>query len=501
MNIVNDILIENCAKYGEKEALAWQSSRISYNSLREAVMRLAGGLRSVGIEKGDHVLLMLPNIPHFPIAYYAVLAVGAIVVPVNIMFKEREISYQLEDSEAIAAIGWEGFAPELIKSREKTESLKHLFILGEKIPQGTISLTKFMAQSKPLTELEEVDEEDTAVILYTAGWTGHPKGAELTHSGLLNAVKQLVDTLRFTSKEKMLAVVPFFHSFGGVVVMNAGLYGGTTLILAPRFSPAEVMDLIQKEKISIFAGVPTMFQMLYDRTDSANYDCSSLRYCLSSGSALSSDLLKKFEEKFHTYILEGYGVSETSAAACFNNFKRERKPDSVGSPLNGIEVKIVDEHDREVPIGEVGEIVIKGNTLMKGYRNRPQATTESMRNGLFHTGDIGRMDLDGYFYIVDRMDDMILKGGFKVFPREIEEVISGHPQVKEVAVVGFPENVMGEEIKACIVPKDGARINPTALLEYCRERLANYKCPRELRFFHELPKGPTGRIIRKELKR
>ena len=497
---VAELLELNQEQNAQKHALTWGESQVTYGELYEAVLRMASGLKEIGLKKGDRVLLMLPNIPHFPISYYAVLAVGAVVVPINVMFKEREIAYQIEDSEAVAAIAWEGFTNDLLKARDKTESLKHLFILGDNIPDDAIHLTKFISHHKPLDKIDEVEPDDSAVIMYTAGITGHPKGAELSHQGLSYAIKVLAETLRLTDREKILAVVPFFHSFGVVVVMNAGLYGGSTLTLAPRFNPKDALDIIAKDKITILAGVPTMFQMIHDFPDFADYDLSSLKYCLSGGSHLSEDLLRRFEERFSTYVLEGYGLSETCAAASFNNFKRERKPGSIGYPLEGMEMRVVDEEDQEISIGDIGEIVIKGPSLMKGYRNRPQASTEVMRNGWFHTGDIGRMDMDGYFYLVGRKTDMILKGGFKVVPREIEEIISAHPQVTEVAVIGIPDQVMGEEIKACIVPKEGIRINPAALLEYCHERLANYKCPAILRFYRELPKGPTGRVLKKELR-
>ncbi len=500
MSNVADLLNRNLAAGAEKPAIKWGDSVVSYADLRTASLKLAVGLKELGIEKGDRILLMLPNIPHFTIAYYAALAVGAVVVPLNIMFKEREIAYQLEDSEAVAAVCWEGFAADIIAARDKTESLKHLLVLGDKLPPNAIQLTKFIAKNDPLPAPLETDDDDTAVIMYTAGVTGHPKGAELTHEGLSYAMKTLAETLKFNSREKILSVLPFFHSFGGVVVMNAGLHSGATLILSPKFNANDALAAIAKEKITIFAGVPTMFQMIYDLQNYTDYDFSSLKYCLSGGSHLSAELLAKFEERFHTYILEGYGLSETCGAACFNNFKRERKPDSIGYPLDGIDMKVVDDNDKEVPIGEIGEIVVKGPTLMKGYRSRPQATAEVLRSGWFHTGDIGRMDMDGYYYLVDRKTDMILKGGFKVFPKEIEEVIAAHPQIKEVAVIGFPDKVMGEEIKACIVPKEGVRINPAALLEYCHEKLAAYKCPSVLRFYRELPKGPTGKVLKKELR-
>ena len=500
MNNVAELLKLNQQENADKYALTWSGSKVAYRELYEAVLRMAAGLKQLGISKGDRILLMLPNIPHFPISYYAVMAVGAVVVPVNIMFKEREIAYQIEDSEAVAAIVWEGFAKDLMAAKEKTESLKHVLVLGDNLPQDAVHLTKFIAQQKPLNELEEVDQEDSAVIMYTAGVTGHPKGAELSHQGLNFALKSLSETLRFTNRDKILAVVPFFHSFGGVVVMNACLYGGATLSLAPKFSPKNALEIMKSDEITIFAGVPTMFQMIYDYAGNADIKIPSLKYCLSGGSQLSEDLLRRFEEKFDTYVLEGYGLSETCSAASFNNFKRERKPGSVGYPLEGIEMKVVDDSDEEVSIGEIGELVIKSPSLMKGYRNRPQASAEVMRNGWFHTGDIGRMDMDEYFYLVDRKTDMILKGGFKVFPREIEEVMAGHPQVAEVAVIGIPDQVMGEEIKACVVPREGTRINPAALLEYCHERLANYKCPAVLRFYRELPKGATGRVLKKELR-
>ena len=497
---VAGLLELNQKKDAQKNALTWGSSQVTYGELFEAVLRMAAGLKEMGIQKGDRVLLMLPNIPHFPISYYAVLAVGAVVVPVNIMFKEREIAYQIEDSEAVAAIAWEGFTSDLLKAREKTESLKHLLVLGDNIPDDAIHLTRFISQHQPSKGIDEVEPEDSAVIMYTAGITGHPKGAELSHNGLSYAIRVIAETLRLTDRERVLAVVPFFHSFGGVVVMNAGLYGGATLTLAPRFNPQEALEIIVNNKITVFAGVPTMFQMIHDYPEYGDYDLSSLKYCLSGGSHLSEELLRRFEERFNTYVLEGYGLTETCAAAAFNNFKRERKPGSIGYPLEGVEMKVVDDADQDISIGEIGEIVIKGPSLMKGYRNRPQASSEVMRNGWFHTGDIGRMDMDGYFYLVDRKTDLILKGGFKVFPQEIEEVIAAHPQVAEVAVIGIHDQVMGEEIKACIVPKEGTRINPAALLEYCHERLANYKCPAILRFYRELPKGPTGRVLKKELR-
>jgi long-chain acyl-CoA synthetase len=444
---------------------------------------------------------MLPNIPHYPISYYAILSIGAVVVPVNIMFKEREIAYQMEDSEAIAAICWEGFSREILKAKEKTESLKTLLVLGDEVPPDALPLSKFIAQNKPIDTLTVTEANDSAVVLYTAGVTGHPKGAELTHGSISYGVKSLAETLRFSNRDKMLAVVPFFNSFGGMVVMNAGLYSGVSLALAPKFNPQEILEIIAREKITIFAGVPTMFQKIYDVPNYADYNTSSLKYCLSGCSTLSPELLDNFEKRFHTYVLEGYGLSETSAAASFNNFKRERKSGSVGYPLDGVEMKVVDDDDAEVSIGEIGEIIIKGPTLFKGYRNRPQATADAMRNGWFHTGDIGRMDMDGYFYLVDRKTDMILKGGFKVFPREIEEVLSAHPQIREVAVIGVHDPVMGEEIRACIVPGDGQRINPSALMEYCHDKMANYKCPTQIKFYRELPKGPTGRVLKKDLRR
>ena len=498
---VAEMLERNFEVNGERIALTWGESSVNYKDLREAVYKLAGGLQIIGIKKGDRVLLMLPNIPHFPISYYAVLAIGAVVVPVNIMFKEREIAYQLEDSEAVAAIGWEGFAKDLQNAREKTESLKHLILLGDNLPANAISLTKFIAESDPIKEIELTDAEDLAVVLYTAGVTGNPKGAELTHGGILFASNVLSKTLSLNSRERILAVVPFFHSFGGSVIMNAGLFGGANLSLAPKFNPQEALRIIQKDKITVFAGVPTMFQMIYDQPNYADYDVSSLKYCLAGGSRFPEQLLTRFEERFSTYILEGYGLSETCSVACFNNFKRERKPGSVGYPLDEIEMKVIDDEGNEVSIGEIGEIVIKGPAMMSGYRNRPGATAEVMRGGWFHTGDIAHMDMDGYFYLVGRKTDMILKGGFKVFPREIEEVIRAHPQVKEVSVIGIFDPVMGEEIKACVVPKEGVRINPAALLEYCHERMANYKCPSVLRFYRELPKGPTGKVLKKELRR
>ena len=337
------------------------------------------------------------------------------------------------------------------------------------------------------------------MILYTSGTTGTPKGAELTHGNLTSNVAAVLDLFEFGPNEMIFGGLPLFHAFGQTCALNAGVAAGATLTLLPRFSPGAALGIIQRDGVTIFEGVPTMYTALLNHPERAEFDTSTLRVCVSGGAALPVEVLRGFEEAFNCIILEGYGLSETSPVATFNHPDRPRKAGSIGTPIEGVEVKLVDEDDNEVPDGEVGEIAIRGPNVMKQYWGRPDATAEVIRDGWFHTGDMATRDEDGFLFIVDRKKDMIIRGGYNVYPREIEEVFYEHPAVLEAAVVGVPHAELGEEVGAAVVLRGGADVSAEQLRDHVKSQVAAYKYPRHIWFLDELPKGPTGKILKREI--
>jgi long-chain acyl-CoA synthetase len=337
------------------------------------------------------------------------------------------------------------------------------------------------------------------VILYTSGTTGTPKGAELTHSNLTKNCQIAIDLFGLGSEAVVLGALPLFHSFGQTCGMNAATFGGGTLTLIPRFDAKKALEIIQRDRVSVFEGVPTMYNALLHEPDREKYDTSTLQVCASGGSAMPVELMRAFEDAFNCKVLEGYGLSETSPIASFNHPDRERKPGSIGTPVEGVEMKVVDDDDNDVAVGEIGEIVIRGHNVMKGYWNRADATEEVMRGGWFHSGDMAKVDEDGYFYIVDRKKDLIIRGGYNVYPREIEEVLYEHPAVREAAVVGIPDDALGEEVGAAVALCDDSSITPDELREFVKSQVAAYKYPRQVWFVDDLPKGPTGKILKREI--
>ncbi len=483
---------------------------LTFDALDQASDRVAGGLAERGIEPGDHVALVCPNLPAFPIAYFGILKAGAAVVPLNVLLKRRELAYHLSDSDAKAVISFSG-SEELPMGAEVTAAVSEtpdcgvLVGIGDPstFPDGTPMLDDLLAAGLDAPDVEPADDE-TAVILYTSGTTGQPKGAELSHSNLLRNAQVTAEMQRYSSDDVIYVPLPLFHSFGQSVLMNSGLLSGASLILEPRFDAAAALESMRTHRASVFAGVPTMYWALLQtpRGEGNGDDLlrANLRLCVSGGASLPLAVLREFEERFEVPILEGYGLSETSPVASFNHLDRERKPGSIGTPIAGVEMRIVDENDDEVPVGESGEVVIRGHNVMKGYYKRPEANAEVLRGGWLHTGDVGRMDEDGYFYIVDRTKDMIIRGGFNVYPREIEEVLLEHPGVSMAAVIGVPDEEHGEEIVALVVPADGEQPEPEDLIDWCRERLAAYKYPRRVEVRESLPLSATGKILKRELR-
>ena len=464
---------------------------LSFAALDGATTHLAGLLGEHGVGRGDRVGIMLPNLPHFPVCYYGTLRAGAVVVPMNVLLKRREVAYYLSDSGARLLFAWEGFAEEAQAGADEAGA--------ECIVVTMTGFAELVGAATPVTDVVETADEDTAVILYTSGTTGQPKGAELTHGNLIGNAEASRNLFSKGRDAIQLGALPLFHSFGQTCGMNATLGGGGTLTLIPRFDPEKALEIVARDGVNIFQGVPTMYGAMLHLPDRDRYDVSSLEMCASGGSAMPVELMRGFEEAFGCIILEGYGLSESSPVASFNHADRERKPGSIGTPIAGVQMKVVDDDGNDVPEGEVGEIVIHGPNVMKGYWHRPEATAETVVDGWLHTGDMGRVDEDGYFFIVDRKKELIIRGGYNVYPREVEEVLYEHPDVREAAVLGVPHDEYGEEVAAAVSLVDGAQVTAEQLREYVRERVAAYKYPRAVWLVDELPKGPTGKILKREI--
>jgi len=490
MNLA-DFLTRAADRHGDRPALKLDDIVVNYAILNEGSKRIAGMLRDRGIGPGDRVGIMLPNVPHFAIVYYGVLRAGAVIVPMNVLLKGREVGFYLRDPEAKLLFAWHGFAEAATAGAEQ-EGVECILVQPGEFEQQVMA-------AEPVQEVVDRSEDDTAVILYTSGTTGTPKGAELTHANLIRNVEVSRTLFDGDENDVVLGALPLFHSFGQTCSLNATVAGGGCLTLIPRFDPAKALEIIQRDRVTIFMGVPTMYAALLNHPDRESYDVSTLDLCVSGGSALPVEILRGFDEAFGCKVLEGYGLSETSPVASFNHPDRERKPGSIGTPIEGVEMKVVDDEGNEVPQGDVGEIVIRGHNVMKGYWNRDDATREAIRDGWFHTGDMATVDEDAYFFIVDRKKDMIIRGGYNVYPREIEEVLYEHPAVREAAVVGMPHDELGEEVAAAVAVKEGEQVDEAALRDFVKEHVAAYKYPRKIFFVDELPKGPTGKILKREI--
>ena len=498
-----------------KIAVQFMDKAINYAQLNGAANQIANGLRAKGIGKGDKVVLACPNLPYFPMVYYAILKVGAVVVPINVLLKAPEIAYHIADSEAKAVFCFEG-SPDLPLGQEGWKGFqdagtcKNFFMITADPTkpaaiEGVPTLGSLMAGQSPAGDYELTSETDTAVILYTSGTTGKPKGAELSHSNISMNLSLSNVLLKADGNDVHLITLPLFHSFGQVVQMNSAIQAGATMVLLARFDPDAAFSLMEKHNVTVFAGVPTMYIAMLNLPGAAErYDmekiAKNLRASASGGAAMPVEVMRAFEAKFGVAIQEGFGLSETSPVATFSFLDNDRVPGSVGRPLWGVDVRCVDDNGQDVPTGETGEIVIRGHNVMKGYYNRPEATAEAIRNGWFHSGDIGKFDENGNLFIVDRLKDMIIRGGFNIYPRELEEVLMGHPAVAQVAVIGVPHDVHGEEVKAVITLKPGQETTVEAIGEWCKERMASYKYPRIIEIRQALPMTATGKILKRELR-
>jgi long-chain acyl-CoA synthetase len=525
LHVLSDLSIYNCVRFGPYKALIYEDQQDirEYTNLdiaREAA-QLASGLQALGIEKGDRVIVMMLNCPEVIIAYQAIARAGAVIIPVMPLLKGPEVRYIAENSAAKAVITSPVLLPLLSSALADVPTMQHIISTGKTevqegqtavpvgdsprsytlhaysdvVKKGEAGAEHFLSPEKAMP----LSEDDTAVILYTSGTTGRPKGVVLTHRNLIsNALSGRGPERQTRDEETNLAVLPLAHAFG-IIAANVFFLRGLTIIAHPRFDTAAVLSAIERHRIVSFAGVPAMFVALLFTPDTEKYDTSSLQTCVSGSAPLPVAILQGFEQKFGCRILEGYGLSEASAALTGHAIDMERRAGSVGKALPNVEVLVVDENDQPVPAGEVGEVIARGPNVMKGYYNMPNETEAAMKNGWLHTGDMGRFDEDGYLYIVERKKDLIIRGGFNIYPRDVEEVLSRHPAVAEAAVIGVPSERMGEEVKAFVVTR--APVEAETLLAYCREALANYKTPSEIEFISVLPRNAVGKIDKKELRR
>ncbi len=514
-------IIEQHARLSpEKEAVICLDTRLTYGQLNAFANRVANAIKGLGIKHGDKVALLCPNLPFFPAVYYGILKAGAVVVPLNVLFKPREIAYHLTDSDSKAIFVFEG-TPELPMAQmakeafDQVQGCEHFIVMtADKTSKSSFvdypTIWQLIADVSDEFETYPTAPDDTCSILYTSGTTGQPKGAELSHMNVyLNAIAAwnlhvaAIDVPKghqFTC----LITLPLFHTTGQTAQMNAQLYAGNRIVLLPRFEPLTFLETVRKENVNFWTGVPTMYWSILKYVEENKIDVTpyaeSMIVMSSGGAPMPVEVMKKFENVFGVKVLEGYGLSETSPIVCFNHPQLPSKPGTVGQPIFGVEVKCVDENDCEVPRGERGEVVVRGHNVMKGYYKRPEDTSEAMRNGWFHTGDIGVIDEEGYLSIVDRKKEMILRGGYNIYPRELEEVIMTHPEISLCAIIGVPDERLGEEVKAYVVRKQGSKLTEEEFIECCKKQFAANKYPRYVEFRESLPISSTGKILKRLLK-
>ncbi len=487
-------LVATAGRIPERTAAIAEADAMSYAELDSASSRFATFLDREGVGVGDRVGVMLPNIPAAVIAYYGIWRLGGIAVPMNPLMQAREVDFYLSNTGAVALIGTLDFAQAATQGAEAAGA--RVWVVDDaELAQMTNHLPEF---GEPVQR----EESDTAVVLHTSGTTGRPKGAELTHGSLGSNQEVVVRSLlKLTDADVVMACLPLFHVFGMTCAMNAAITAGAGLSLVARFHPAKVIERIQRDRVTVLEAVPTMYTALLSVADQFPREATAtLRTCISGGAALPVAVLNDFEKAFNAVILEGYGLSETSPAATFNHPDAERRAGSIGTPIEGVRLRLVDEKGDEVQNGAAGEIQIKGPNVMKGYWNLPDATRDSIKDGWFSTGDIGVVDEDGYYYVVDRKKDLIIRGGYNVYPREVEEALHEHPAVAGVVVIGIPHESLGEEVGAAVVLKAAASIGVEELRQFAKERVAAYKYPRRIWFVDSLPTGPTGKSLRREVK-
>ncbi|MFZ5631899.1 MAG: class I adenylate-forming enzyme family protein [Bacillota bacterium] len=497
-------LAEQSQLFPEKEAIVYYDQRLSYKQLNAMVNRLANGLKQSGILPGDRVLLVLENCPEFIISYYAIIKMRGIVVPVNPQYTMNEFSLIMLDAEPSAVITNQQLAPLFKKLSPEIEIKSGIIATGyENREEGIQSFEKILSIGSDTFSVDKpAGRDDVAVLMYTSGHTASPKGVMLTNHNLYSNAATFAQCCKMTPADRSLLIAPVYHAAAQTCVMNTTIIAGATLVVHDGWKgPQPLLEAIQNEKITFYFGPPTMYALLVKYPDTDKYNLSSWRYALIGAAPTPPDIFKSFEEKFGFQLTEGYGLTETSPVTTIVPIDGLKKIGSIGIPIPGVEVKLVDYEDQEVPVNQIGEIVVKGPNVMKGYYKRPEETNWVMRNGWFHTGDLAYKDSDGYYYIVDRKKDLIIRGGLNIYPREIEEVLYSHPMIFDAAVVGVPDPIMGEEVLAFVLLREGSQITPEEIQEFCVNKLARYKIPKYIRFVENLPKTTSGKLLRGELRK
>ncbi|WP_432358975.1 long-chain-fatty-acid--CoA ligase [Sporosarcina sp. UB5] len=488
---LNELLTSSSTKFPNRKAVIVGDESITYKVLQNQVNQFSDMLVAKGIKKGDKVALVLGNCSEFVIAYFGVLRTGAVVVPINPIYTDSEVYYILENSQATMVITHQSLEERFSALNVKLRNLTSILY--------TENFESLLQETYPSHAPAAVNEQDLAVILYTSGTTGKPKGAMLTHRNMVSNAHSISELTATTEEDIMVTVLPIFHVFCMTVCMNVPLSAGAAMLIIPKFAPKEILDAVETEKATLFAGVPTMYSYLLQLPRESAYKFATIRLCLSGGASLPVEVLQNFEEKFNVKICEGFGLSETAPVTAFNPVDGVRKSGSVGVDIPGVTNKVVNPEGQEVPRGEVGELIVKGPNVMMGYLGMPEETAAALKDGWFYTGDLAKMDEEGYVFIIDRMKDMILSGGYNVYPREVEEVLYEHPEIVEAAVIGVPHTEFGESVKAFVVSSSPA-LTAESVIEHCQIKLAKYKVPREVEFLQELPKNTTGKILRRSLR-
>jgi long-chain acyl-CoA synthetase len=503
-NTLFDFLFRCSLDYATRECIVYGETRLTYSYFAKVVDRLAAGFAELGLQRGHRLALMLPNVPQFPLVYYALLKLGVWVVPVNVLFKENEIRFVLEDAAADGFVAWEGFSHRLLPAAAELKPCRWQIFFGEKIPPGAIDLTHLIAVSMQRFERLGGDNkinaapEDPAVIFYTAGATGMPKGAVFSHYNLASAISACWRNFAITIEDRFLAVIPLFHSFGQMMALHLPMAVGASAVLLPKFDPSAIVEAIAKEKVTHFVAVPSMFPALL-RLAPKPEQLASLKCCLVSGAMLPAKIREEFEQRYHVPIHEGYGLAECNPSITSFSAWIPRTPEkacAAGFPLKGMEVTVLDSNRRQTSTEKIGEIFVRGPWVMQGYLKQGQISKEAFWNDWLGTGDLGMLDREGFLYLVDRKADVIVKAGFQVYPSEVEAVLSQHPKIEECAVIGVTDRAHGEEVKACIILRPNQTATKEELLDFCKKSLAFYKCPRHIEFVDSLPHSVTGKVLK-----
>lgn len=502
MNLVN-LGDERLKNLGDTLSYVFEGQEFRANQMNQMGRKLATGLKSLGIGKGDHVVVSMPNSPEVFTCFQAIWRIGAVIVPIMFLLGENETRYILDHSDAKAVITSKDLLEKIENAGRGIDHIEHIIVLGGAENEGQVDFYSLLNTNEPATRCEDMAEKDVALMIYTSGTTGQPKGVMLSHDNLYQNATASWEAAEASKGDVTILSLPLAHSFG-VVVMNAGFcspYEESLGVLMRWFDPEEVFRLIEKYRATQFIGVPTMYQILLNHPTSDKYDTSSLERCTISAAPVSEALYQAFTTKFGCDMLEGYGLTEASPAVAIERRSLQRKVDSTGMPLHGVDVKIVDHDDREVPTGDQGEIVVKGPNVMQGYYKRAAETAETLRGGWLHTGDVGYRDEDGYLFITDRIKDMIIKGGYNIYPSEIEGYLEGHPGIGEVSVIGIPDEKYGEEIMAFVVKMPDQELAEAEVIDFAKSKMTPFKAPSQVRFIDGLPKSLVGKVLKKELRK